>query len=108
MNKFGNIKLYNGDVKRVLPKIKKKFDRILMPLPKDAEDFLGVALKKVKKNGIIHLYDFQEEANIPEASIEKVEKSCSKVKKKFKILDVVKCGQYSPRKYRVCVDFRVS
>ena len=35
------IKLYLGDVKKILPKLDRKFGRILMPLPKGAEDFLG-------------------------------------------------------------------
>ena len=38
-----NIKLIKGDVKKVIPKLvklKQKFDRILMPLPKRAEDFI--------------------------------------------------------------------
>jgi tRNA (guanine37-N1)-methyltransferase len=32
------IKLFLGDVTKILPKIKKKFDRILMPLPKGGEN----------------------------------------------------------------------
>src|SRR3990167_4377819 len=34
LNKTANIKLFLGDVKKVLPKLKEKFDRIIMPLPK--------------------------------------------------------------------------
>ena len=34
----GKIELLKGDVRKVAPKLKKKFDRILMPLPKSAED----------------------------------------------------------------------
>ena len=103
LNKITNIKLFKGDVKIVIPKIKKKFDRILMPLPKSAETYLNLALSKIKKKGIIHFYDFQYEKDIPEKSIEKIKKHI----KEFKILKVVKCGQYSPRNYRVCVDFKV-
>ena len=33
-----------------------------MPLPKGAETYLDLALNKIKKNGIIHFYDFEEEA----------------------------------------------
>jgi len=108
LNKTENIKLYKGDVRKVLPKIKKKFNRIAMPLPKGAEGYLDLALKSIKKKGIIHFYDFQEEKNIPKDSREKIEKACKKQKKKFKILKIVKCGQYSPRKYRICVDFKIS
>ncbi len=108
LNKTKNIKLFKGDVRKIMPKLKNKFDRIAMPLPKGAEGYLDLALKSIKKKGIIHFYDFQEEKNIPQSSIEKITQACRKQKKKFKILKVVKCGQYSPRKYRICVDFKIS
>ena len=100
LNKISNVKLFLGDVKKVLPRIKNKFDRIIMPLPSDAESYLELAIKKLNKNGIIHFYDFQEEKNIPKNSIEKIKKHC-----KPKILRAEKVCQYSPRKYSICVDF---
>ena len=99
--KYKNIELYNKDAKNF--EYKEKFDRILMPLPKSSEDFLNVALKLIKKGGIIHFYDFIEEKNIPEESINKIKKHI----KDFEVIEVVKCGQYAPRKYRICIDFRV-
>lgn len=89
-----------------MPKLNKKFDRILMPLPKGGENFLGLALKYIKKKGIIHFYDFEHEGEFYKAE-EKVKKACKEANKKFKILNTVKCGQYSPWFYRVCVDFEV-
>ena len=103
LNKVNNVKLLRGDVRKVMPKLKIKFDRILMPLPKDASKFLDLAFDKINKNGIIHLYEFSTEENIPNSGIEKI----SKLNKKFKIINVVKCGQISPRKYRVCYDIKV-
>ncbi|MCG2718229.1 MAG: methyltransferase domain-containing protein [Nanoarchaeota archaeon] len=102
LNKCKNVKLFNGDVRDVVPKLKKKFDRILMPLPKSAEEFLDVALKAAKKGTIIHFYDFLQEDDFNQA-IGKVKKACNKCK----IIKIVKCGQYSPRKFRICVDFKV-
>ena len=84
---------------RASPKL---FDRIVMPLPKNAESFLDVALRHLKKGGTIHFYDFQKEEDIPKKSIEKIKKFCNP-----KIISVVKCGQYSPKKFRVCIDFKV-
>jgi tRNA (guanine37-N1)-methyltransferase len=106
LNKVNNVKLFLGGVKEVLPKIRKKFDRALMPLPKSAEDFLDIALKKVKKNGILHFYDFLHESDFG-LSEKKVIGACKKQKRKCKILNFVKCGQYGPGKYRVCVDARI-
>lgn len=106
LNKITNINLFLGDVKKVLPKIKEKFDRVIMPLPKGAENFLGLALNKIKKNGIIHFYSFAQENDY--GNIKKIiNNECEKKKKKCRILDIVKCGQFSPRVFRVCVDFRV-
>lgn len=103
LNKLENkIKAFKGDVKKILPKIKKKFNRIIMPLPKDSETYLDIALKSLNKKGIIHLYDFSNEEDFPNLSINKIKKHC----KKFKVLSTVKCGQYSPRAYRVCIDFQ--
>ncbi len=102
LNKAKNVKSFLGDVKKVLPKIKNQFSRIIMPLPRDAESYLDLAIKKLKSNGTIHFYDFQREEDIPEKSIEKIKKHCNP-----QILKVVKVGQYSPRKYRLCIDFKV-
>ena len=46
------VKLFLGDVRKVMPKLNKKFDRILMPLPKSGGNFLGLSLKYAKNNGI--------------------------------------------------------
>jgi len=82
------------------------FDRIIMPLPRGGENFLGIALDAAKKGTIVHFYDFLHESEFDMAK-EKVAKACKKAGKKYKILDLVRCGQYSPRTYRICVDFIV-
>jgi len=107
LNRAGNVKLFKGDVKKVLPKMKKKFDRIVMPLPKGALPFLSHALRHVKKNGTIHFYDFLEEKSIPGKAVDKIREECRKEKKQCRIKKVVKCGQLAPRTYRVCADFSV-
>lgn len=106
LNKIKNIHLFKGDVKKIVPKLNKKFDRILMPLPRGAESFLGTALKAAKKNAIIHFYDFLHEDEFSKAD-EKIAKACKLAKKKYKILNLVKCGQFGPAIYRVCVDFKI-
>ena len=106
-NKLENkIKSFLGDVREMMPKIDKKFDRILMPLPKGGEDFLDLALRHIKNKGIVHFYDFEHENEFYKAEGE-IKKACEKSKKKYKILRVVKCGQYSPGFYRICTDFQV-
>ncbi|MBW3019814.1 hypothetical protein KY334_00830 [Candidatus Woesearchaeota archaeon] len=106
LNKIKNVDLINGDVREVLPKIEDKFDRILMPLPKTAEEFLDVALLKVKNNGVIHLYSFISLSKVPEME-EKIKKICKENNKSCKILEVVKCGQFSPEEFRICFDIKI-
>ena len=106
LNKLTNVKLFLGDVNKVLPQIKKKFDRILMPLPKSANEFLDLALSKSKKGTIIHFYEFMQEHEFFQAE-EFVKAACFKAKKKYKILHLAKCGKHAPYTYRICLDFQI-
>ena len=105
-NLENKIKLFLGDVKKIIPSINKKFDRIVMPLPKEAEDFLDLALSKIKKDGIINLYNFAEEGKY-EGIKQIIKQECEKSGKKCRVLNIVKCGQFSPRVNRICIDFLV-
>lgn len=99
------ITLIKGDVCSVLPELKQKFDRIIMPLPKTGEDFLGIAFKKAKKGSIIHLYAFLEEKDIS-AHAKKITAICNQLNHPVKVLKKVKCGQFSPGTFRVCFDLK--
>ena len=110
-NKLTNVTLINGDANKAEEELAKvgftdKFDRILMPLPKSAEEFLDSALKVAKKNTIIHFYDFLHVNNFHEAH-EKIDKACKSAGLKYKIIHTIKCGQHSPKVYRICVDFKI-
>jgi tRNA (guanine37-N1)-methyltransferase len=104
-NKLGHkIILIKGDAGKKIPKV--KFDRIVMPWPQKADEFLGSALKAAGKGVFIHFYDFQQEGEWEKAA-EIVKSACRKAKKKCKILNIVECGQVGVRQNRVCVDFIV-
>lgn len=107
LNKANSIQLIRGDVRRVVPGLREKFDRVLMPLPKGASPFLQYALRSVRRGGIVHYYDFLKEGDIPGGAIRKIDDACKKLKRSFKVISVTRCGQLSPRAYRVCVDFRI-
>lgn len=107
LNKLSNVKAIIGDVRKIIPKLNKKFDRIIMPLPKGAENYLDTTLLAAKKGAMIHFYTFAKEKEI-KTSINKISSACKRKKKKFKIMRYVKCGQVAPREYRICVDFAVS
>ncbi len=104
-NRFQDrIVLREGDVKLVLPLIQGKFDRIVMPLPKTSEEFLPLALTKITTGGMIHLYAFLEESEVVKYK-KKVKELCGG--REVKIVRVVKCGQFSPRVFRMCFDVKV-
>lgn len=107
INKVQDIELIKGDVREVVPKLKRKFDRIIMPLPKDADTFLDLAFLVSKKGTVIHLYDFEHESEIGQVR-EKIDNEAKKARIDYKILEIVKCGQYSPGKFRICADFEIA
>ncbi|MBN2141882.1 class I SAM-dependent methyltransferase family protein [Candidatus Woesearchaeota archaeon] len=106
INKRENAEVFLGDVRNVVPSLKRKFDRILMPLPKNASEYLDVALAAAKKGATIHMYEFQNE-NETHKSIQAIKDACDKAGRKYTLLGIFKCGQNSPRAYRFCFDFKV-
>jgi tRNA (guanine37-N1)-methyltransferase len=100
------ITLYNKDVREIVPKLKGKFDRIAMPLPKTGEEFLDIALKKIKPKGTIHLYAFLNEKDIKD-HVKKIRQICKDLKFKIRIKKQVKCGQFSPGTFRMCFDLSI-
>ncbi len=98
LNKLTNIHLLQGDVKKILPKLNKKFDRIIMPLPKDSPKYLPLVLKKLKPKGVIHLYLFAREENFKEIIKE--------YKRIFSKVNLVSCGLYAPYTHRICLDLK--
>jgi len=107
LNKLSNVVLVKGDANKEVPKLKQKFDRILMPLPKIAGDFLESAFKVAKKGTIIHFYTFSNENEFDDAK-KKLKEQCKELGKKCRIIKLVKCGHYSPRVFRICIDFKVN
>lgn len=98
-----NVTLYKGDVVEVLPRLNRTFDRVLMPLPSTAEDFLGLALKVVRPGGHLHFYDFQALSDLSQ-SVAKVQRACSDNGRSLLDCKAVVCGHVSPRNHRICVD----
>ena len=64
-------------------------------------DFLDLTLNVLKKKGAIHFYCFSGDEDIKDI-VQNIKKRC-----KCKIINIVKCGQAAPNRYRFCVDFSV-
>ena len=107
LNKLDNVELLEGDVRMIVPKLGETFDRIIMPLPHTASDFVDLLPSVSKPGTIIHLYDFEDEPGFYEKAAAKLESACQNANIKCEILTVVKCGQFSPHRFRVCVDFKI-
>ena len=106
LNKVDNVIIYEGDVKEVLPKINEKFDRILMPAPHSAENFVYLIKNKIKVGGIVHYYTFasqNEEKVLPEKIKEIFEKSGMVVE----ILNIKECGSFAPYVNRYVADVKI-
>ncbi len=105
------VTLYCGDVRKLGQQLKRKygsFDRIIMPLPHDAIKFLDIAAALSRHGTNIHLYQFdmwEDVAHLKKkyAEIMKQHIPAQHISK-IKIKDIVKCGHYSPSKFRICVD----
>ncbi|MFH1721691.1 MAG: class I SAM-dependent methyltransferase family protein [Candidatus Altiarchaeota archaeon] len=98
-----DVKAIEGDARIVTSELG-LFDRILMPLPKDAGSFLESVLSAVKPGGFVHYYDFSSST---EESKKKVAEFTKQIGYEIKIHSAVECGSYSPVLSRICVDFQV-
>lgn len=96
------VKVVSGDAKTETAKLG-KFDRIIMPLPKDAGNFLDVALPALDGGGVINYYTF---TRTTDEAAEEVRNICRGLGYEAQIIDAVECGTYSPCLSRMCVDFR--
>jgi tRNA (guanine37-N1)-methyltransferase len=106
INKLKNAFSTCGDAKKIVPALGMKFDRIVMPLPQSAEEYLSIALTAANKGATIHFYDFELQTESGKG-VEKVRKACLAAGRKWKLAAIVKAGQSSPRAYRYCLDFKV-
>lgn len=95
-----------GDVKKEAKRFYGKCNRVVMPLPLEAAEFLEDAIFCLKERGIIHFYTLVEKEDFSTAE-RQVEEACKKFNKKYKILNERKVTEYSPKKLKVCIDFKI-
>ena len=98
------IEIICGDVREVCKNLKKKFDRIIMPLPEKACEFLDCAFFVAKENCIIHVYGISEEERLFRDVEEKIMENAQKYGAKVEIINSVKVLPYTPRKWKVRID----
>ena len=99
--------IVQGDVRKKVPLLKKKFDRIVMARPNLKDSFLDVAFRAVKRGGVIHYYGFYKD-NEKDVLKALIEREASRAKKKIRILRIRRAGDIGPYMYRWRVGIRVS
>ncbi|MGC8993370.1 MAG: methyltransferase, partial [Candidatus Aenigmatarchaeota archaeon] len=101
------VKVIEGDVREKCVEFFNKCDRVVMPLPMGAENFLDLAVKCLKKKGIIHFYNWGKEPNVFENVEKIIKEEMEKLRVKYKIINERKVLPYAPRKWKVCVEILV-
>jgi len=100
------VEVFEGDVNDVIPELG-DFDRIFMPLPGTANEFLDIAFENVEKEGFIHYYRFLEDGNWDDL-IEEIERGSDRAGRNYEIEDRVVCGHKGPGVDRVCIDIHLT
>ncbi len=100
------VTVIQGDVKKVIPKLKEKFNVIVMARPNLKESFLKEALSVARKGSRIYYYGFCKEDEL-DSMVKKIKEEAGKSRKKIKILKVKRAGDIAPYKYRYRVDIKV-
>ncbi len=99
------VDVHEGDVSDIVPELG-KFDRIIMPLPESADEYLPLAIEHAKDKGVIHYYRFLE-AGDWETLEEEVETAAGKAGRRYELLERVICGHRGPETDRICMDIEV-
>ena len=96
-----------GDAREVIDEyLVGKSDRVLMPLPEFARDFIESAFKTVKpEGGIIHFYDYGEEPEVFGPSFEFIKNL--DIDRSVELKDKAIVRSYAPNLYHVVLDLLV-
>ncbi len=93
-----------GDVREVCSEYFGRCDRVIMPLPKGSDKFLGLAMKCLKDEGVINYYSWSEDEDLFKDSEKKVREVAAEEGKSVEIIDRRKVLPYAPGKWKICLD----
>ncbi|MBS7651963.1 class I SAM-dependent methyltransferase family protein [Candidatus Bathyarchaeota archaeon] len=96
-----------GDVRDICPKLGTTFDRIVMPLPKGAHQFLDLAIPLLNCGGTIHFYHWAREPDLFSQAEELLSNASERFGRRAEFLEEVRVSQYSPRIWKIRVDARI-
>lgn len=95
-----------GDVRIVCKNMGDRFDRVVMPSPSNAHEFLDIAIKCLKKNGFIHFYTISKEGE-EDAGKELLIKETNKLGRNAINVESRKILPYAPRMWKRCVEAQI-
>mgnify|MGYP002395613479 CR=1 FL=1 len=104
---YGRVRPLLGDVREVCPRFGETFDRVLMPLPKDAADYLDTAIPCLREEGILHFYHWAHERDLFSETEDLIRTAARRMGRHTEFLDRVRVLPYGPRTWKVRVDARV-
>jgi tRNA (guanine37-N1)-methyltransferase len=107
LNKVENIEILEGDAAELALNYKDWADHVIMNLPHSASQFLIPAMTAAKSGGIIHYYAISPEEDLYR-DMALIEKAAVQMGASVEVLYRGVVRSYSPRKYNVVIDFRVS
>ncbi|UCG36316.1 MAG: class I SAM-dependent methyltransferase family protein [Candidatus Bathyarchaeota archaeon] len=102
-----------GDAETIIEtKLRNSSDRILMPLPEKASEYVGAAISALKKtgHGWIHYYDFQhtkKEEELASKATVKLTRILEQLGVRFIIPNYRVVRQTGPKWYQIAIDVRI-
>lgn len=94
-----------GDVRLKANCWYKRCDRVVMPLPKGAYEYLDCAFQCLKpEGGVIHFYHWAPESNLFTEAYFLLEREATLRSMRVIIHNARKVSEYAPRIYKVCID----
>jgi tRNA (guanine37-N1)-methyltransferase len=105
LNRVGDrVEAVLGDVREVAETLGRRYDRILMPLPKGAHMFLDVAVPLLRDGGVLHFYHWAPSEDMFGKAEELVKAAFREEGREAVVTERVKVSQYSPRYWKVRID----
>ncbi|MAH42719.1 SAM-dependent methyltransferase [archaeon] len=105
LNKLTNVEVVEGDVKIQAPKYYQVADRIVMPLPETAHEFLEEAMNTLKPGGTCHMYTFASTKELIEKK-QIIQKTADHMSIKVEVGDAHKVLQWGPDIWKYRIDFK--
>lgn len=107
LNKLRNVRAVLGDVAEKSKEFYGKCDRVIMPLPERALEFIDDAIRCIKPSGgTVHAYFIGKEEEIEKARLT-IENAAKREGREIEILGHELVLPWGPRIWKIRIDFRV-